>query len=77
VISLEYKPWALRGYKGQVWQVYVIIEDSHSLRDLIEVKTRLNSGEVYGLVLVENSSPAIRRLGWDSFADGVYYRYFV
>lgn len=74
--TVSYRPWALRGYVGLVWQVYVEIYDSHTIKNLIEIKHKLNSGEVKGLVLVENKSPAIKRLGWKQLDEGLYYKYF-
>lgn len=73
---VSYKPWKLRGYFGPVWQVYVEIRDSHSTKTIFEVKNKLNSGEVKGLVLVENKSPAIKKLGWKQLDEGLYYKYF-
>lgn len=76
MLNVSYKPWQLRGYPGPAWQVYVETKDSHDIKGLIEVKKRLNTGEVKGLVLVENKSPAMKRLGWEQLDEGIYYRYF-
>ena len=76
MLKVEYKSWCLRGYSDKVWQVYVEIQNSRSIAELIEVKRQLNNPPVTGLVLVENSSPAIKRLGWEKLCDGIWYRYF-
>lgn len=75
---ITFTPWVLRGYSGKTWQVYVEITDSHSIVELIEVKRQLNNPPVSGLVLVENSSPAIKRLGygWKELDHGVWYKIF-
>ena len=73
---ITYTPWSLRGYLGKVWQVYVEITNSRSIAKLIEVKRQLNNPPVTGLVLVDNSSPAVKRLGWERLCDGIWYRYF-
>lgn len=76
MIHIEYKPWALRGCKLQVWQIYVDITDSHGISGLLEVKNIINNNSVKGIVLIENRSKAMKRLGWDELSDGVYYRRF-
>ena len=73
---ITFTPWVLRGYSGKTWQVYVEITNSRSIAELIEVKRQLNNPPVTGLVLVENRSPAIKRLGWEKLCDGIWYRYF-
>lgn len=76
MLKVEYKSWCLRGYSGKVWQVYAEITNSRDISKLIEVKKRLNNPPVTGLLLVENNSPAIKRLGWEKLCDGIWYRYF-
>ena len=73
-----FEPWNLRGYNGMTWQVYVEIKNSRSIAELIEVKRQLNNPPVTGLVLVENKSPAMKRLGlgWKEMDDGVWYKIF-
>lgn len=73
---ITFTPWVLRGYSGKAWQVYVEITNSRDISKLIEVKKRLNNPPVTGLVLVENSYTAIKRLGWEKLCDGIWYRYF-
>ena len=73
---ITFQPWAIRGYHGKVYQVYVEIENSHSITHLIEVKRQLNSIKTPGVYLVENRSKAIKRLGWEKLDEGLYYRVF-
>ena len=72
---ITYLPWSIRGYPNKVYQVYVEIKDSHSITQLIKVKQQLNNIKASGLYLVENNSPAIKRLGWEEMDDGLYYCY--
>jgi hypothetical protein len=74
--GVKYILWRLRGFAGKVWQVYVEVNNSHSLSQLIEVKKQLNSPPVTGMVLVENRSPALKRLGWRKIDDGLYGKVF-
>lgn len=71
-----YVPWVLRGYPGMAWQVYVEITGSRDISDLIEVKRRLNNPPVCGMVLAENRSKALKRLGWKELDDGLWYKIF-
>ena len=75
---ITFSPWSLRGYHGRAWQVYVEITNSRSVAKLIEVKRQLNNPPVTGLVLVENNSPAMKRLGygWKELDHGVWYKIF-
>lgn len=73
---ITFTQWSLRGYPGKAWQVYVEITNSRSIAELIEVKRQLNNPPVTGLVLVENNSPAMKRLRWEKLCDGIWYRYF-
>lgn len=75
-IEITYIPWHLRGFDGKAWQVYIEIDNSHSLSQLIEVKQQLNNPPVTGLVLAENRSPALRRLGWKELDNGLWYKIF-
>lgn len=76
LIHIEYVPWSLRGCPLPVWQLYVEIKGSKTLSSLIEVRNLINSTVVRGIVIIENKSKAIRRLGWDEMDSGVYYRRF-
>lgn len=78
MISVQYKPWTLRGYSGEVWQVVIVITGSRSIKKLIKVKQLLNNPPVRGLILVENKSPAMKRLGpeWKEMEHGVWYKIF-
>lgn len=76
MISIEYKPWLLRGCSIPVWQLYVEIKGSKSISNLIKVRDYINTNVVTGIVLVENRSKAIKRLGWEELDTGVYYRRF-
>ena len=77
-VLLRYASWSLRGYAGRAWQVYVEIQNSRSITQLIAVKRQLNNPPVRGIVLVENSSPAMKRLGpgWKEMEHGVWYKIF-
>ena len=72
---IQYIPWKLRGYSGDVYQVYVNNEKS-SLTFLRELKKELNNPPVRGLLLAENSSRALERLGWEALDDGLWYKIF-
>lgn len=75
---VTYEPWYLRNYHLPVWQVYVETANSHSITQLIDVKRQLNNPSVRGLVLVENKTPAMKRLGpgWKEMEHGVWYKIF-
>lgn len=78
MISIRYEPWTLRGVVSPVWQVYVKIEESHNTSKLREVKEKLNTDVVKGVVLVENRSRALKRLGngWKELDNGLWYKIF-
>lgn len=76
MIEITYTPWQLRGCESPTWQVYVENTDSHSIAQLIEVRRRLNNPPVTGLVLAENRSPALKRLGWKELDNGLWYKVF-
>ena len=76
MIDIHYEPWSLRGYKGEVYQVYVNIPNSHDTKQLRELKERLNNPPIKGLHLAENKSRALERLGWERIDDGLYYKIF-
>lgn len=73
---IHYEPWLLRGYTGPTYQVYVEIKNSHSIKELRQVKDQINNPPHTGLMLVENKSKALMRLGWEKLDDGLYYRLF-
>jgi hypothetical protein len=75
-ISIRYEPWSLRGYEGDVWQVYVDITGSHTLQELREVKEQMNNPAHKGLHIAENKSRALERLGWEKWDERIYYKYF-
>ena len=75
-IDLRFIPWYLRGYDGPVWQLYLEISDSHDLSQLVEVRRALRSPPVVGLVLAENRSRALLRLGWEKIDEGLYGKIF-
>lgn len=72
---IEYRPIMLRGFKNlQVWSVYV---DNRTDRlPLTEIKRQLNNPPVRGVVFIENESKAIKRMKWEKFDDGIYYKIF-
>lgn len=75
-MKIDYVPWKIRGYDGPVYQVYVEIPDSHNTKQLRELKRRLNSPPHKGLMIAENKSLALKRLGWEYDNDGFYYKLF-
>lgn len=78
-MTVRFFPWELRGIDGiPVWQVSVEIVGSHSISPLIAAKRRLNNPPVRGLVLVENRSRALARLGegWKEMDHGLWYKIF-
>lgn len=77
MIKISYTKWALRGANYPVFQVYVEITDSHDISQLLEVKEKLNNAPVKGIVLAENKSVALKRLGWKELDSGVWFKIFV
>lgn len=76
-MTISYTRWSLRGVtEVDVWLVYVEIRDSNNIRQLIEARHKLNNPPVTGLVLAENRSRALERLGWEKLDDGVWYKIF-
>jgi hypothetical protein len=75
-LNIEYKQWSLRGYDDPVYQVYVEIPDSHDTKQLRELKRRMNDPPHKGLIIAENKSKALKRLGWEYDDNGFYYKYF-
>jgi hypothetical protein len=73
-----YHPWRLRGFNGPVWQVYVEITESRDISQLVAVKRRLNTPPVSGIILAENNSRALARLGdgWKELDNGLWYKVF-
>ena len=74
--AIQYIPWVVRGYsKYPCWQVYVNTK-TKSLSNLREIKRELSAPPVRGVLIIENKSKAIKRLGWEEMADGIYYKIF-
>lgn len=72
---IRYEPWHMRGYDGPAYQIYVVNEGKKSLAFLKELKQILNNSlTMPGLYIIENSSPAIKRLGWSEMDENLYYR---
>jgi hypothetical protein len=65
---IRYEPWSLRGYDGPVYQVYVEHPES-----LVELKRQMNNPPHKGLMIAENKSRALERLGWQRDVDGEFY----
>ena len=73
---IRYVPWIIRGYSElPCWQVYVETE-TKSLANLIEIKKQLGNPPIKGVLIIENTSKAIKRLGWEEISDGIYYKIF-
>lgn len=70
---ITYTPWQIRGYNKPCYQVYVEITKSTTIKELRAVKEILNGNLKQGLYIVENSSPVIKRLGWQKM-DDFWYR---
>lgn len=76
MITIRYEQWHIWGFTGPAWQVYVEITDSRGIAQLIEVGRALNNPPVTGLILAENRSPALQRLGWRELDNGLWYKIF-
>jgi hypothetical protein len=75
--SIQYIPWEIKSIKEDVWNVFIVSIDSHSLRNLIEIKRELNECQRKGYVVVQTTSRAARRLGWNKFGRDMYYKYCI
>lgn len=76
MISIEYKPWVIRGISSTAWMVYVTVTDSKDLSQIAEVKRRLNEKVVDGIVVASSTSIAIEKLGWNKLDKFTYYKIF-
>lgn len=75
-MNISYVPWSLRGCTEKVYMAYVEIPKSNSLSYLRKLQEQLNNPPVKGIVLLENPSKALERLGWEKLDEGLYFRCF-
>ena len=70
-ILITYKSWFIRGMNQPCYQVIVNHPSS-----LLAVKQELEHPPVKGILVIENKSKAVKRLGWKELGDGIYYKIF-